>query len=154
QRCEVCSAHGRLVRSEPLTVHVPAGTRDGSRLRIAERGNTGRRGGRNGDLFVDVHVEPHRVLRREGDHLFMTVPVAVHEAVLGARIEVPTLDGPMKVRIPPGTQSGQQFRISERGAPTASGARGDLVVEVKLVLPALSDERSKELMREFGRLNA
>jgi len=154
QRCEVCSAHGRLVRSEPITVHVPEGIHDGSRLRIAERGNTGHRGGRTGDLFVDVHVLPHPILRREGDHLWMTLPVAVHEAVLGARIEVPTLDGPIKLRIPPGTQSGHQFRIGGYGAPTPSGARGELVLEVQLVLPDVSDERSKELMREFGRLNA
>jgi len=154
QRCEVCSAHGRLVRSEPITVHVPEGIHDGSRLRIAERGNTGHRGGRTGDLFVDVHVLPHPILRREGDHLWMTLPVAVHEAVLGARIEVPPLDGPIKLRIPPGTQSGHQFRIGGYGAPTPSGARGELVLEVQLVLPDVSDERSKELMREFGRLNA
>jgi molecular chaperone DnaJ len=124
------------------------------RLRIPERGNAGRRGGRNGDLFVDIQVQPHPILRREGDHLFLEVPVAVHEAVLGARIDVPTLDGVVKLRIPPGTQGGQQFRLTGRGAPTASGSYGDLVIEVKLVLPAVSDERSKELMREFGRLNS
>jgi molecular chaperone DnaJ len=153
QRCEVCSAHGRLVRSEPVMVGVPPGVVSGARLRIPERGHAGRRGGRNGDLYVDIHVEPHPLLRREGDHLFIVVPVAVHEAVLGARIDVPTLDGGVKLRIPPGTQGGQRFKISGRGAPTPSGSRGDLIVEVKLVLPALADERSKELMREFGRLN-
>jgi molecular chaperone DnaJ len=154
QRCDVCSAHGRLVRSEPVPVRVPPGVVTGSRLRIPERGNSGRRGGRNGDLFVDVQVQPHPVLRREGDHLFLVVPVAVHEAVLGARIDVPTLDGPAKLRVPPGTQGGQQFRLSGRGAPTSSGSYGDLIVEVKLVLPPVADERSKELMREFGRLNS
>ena len=154
QRCDVCSAHGRLVRSEPVPVHVPPGVQTGVRLRIPERGNAGRRGGRNGDLFVDIQVQPHPILRREGDHVFLEVPVAVHEAVLGARIDVPTLDGVAKLRIPPGTQGGQQFRLTGRGAPTASGSYGDLVVEVKLVLPAVSDERSKELMREFGRLNS
>ena len=152
-RCEVCGGHGRFVRSEPISVHVPAGVVTGSRLRISERGNTGRGGGPNGDLFIDVHVQPHSLFRREGDHLYLTVPVAVHEAVLGARIEVPTLEGRVKVTIPPGTQTGQQFRVNGRGAPTASGARGDLIIEAKLVLPAISDERSKALMREFGRLN-
>jgi molecular chaperone DnaJ len=82
------------------------------------------------------------------------VPVAVHEAMLGARIEVPTLDGPVKLKVPAGTQAGQRLRVSGRGAPTAAGGRGDLVVEVKLVLPASVDERSKDLMREFGRLNS
>jgi DnaJ-class molecular chaperone len=134
-------------------VRVPPGVQSGSRLRIPDRGNSGRRGGRNGDLFVDIQVQPHPLLRREGDHLFLVVPVAVHEAVLGARIEVPTLDGVIRLRIPPGTQGGQQFRVTGRGAPTSSGF-GDLIVEVKLVLPAVADERSKELMREFGRLNS
>ena len=83
----------------------------------------------------------------------MVVPVAVHEAVLGARIEVPSLDGPVKLRIPPGTQAGQRFRLRGRGAPTTSGGRGDLIVEVRLVLPPCVDERSKELMREFARLH-
>jgi molecular chaperone DnaJ len=153
QRCDVCSGHGRLVRSESVVVHVPAGVPSGARLRVPERGNTGRRGGRSGDLYVDVQVQPHPLLRREGDHLFILVPLAVHEAVLGARIGVPTLDGGIKLRIPPGTQGGQQFRVSGRGAPTPSGSRGDLIVEVTLVLPAVADERSKELMREFARLN-
>jgi molecular chaperone DnaJ len=154
QRCDVCHAHGRLVRSEPVPVHVPPGVQSGSRLRVPERGNTGRRGGRSGDLFIDIQVQPHPILRREGDHLFLVLPVAVHEAVLGARIEVPTLDGAARLRIPPGTQGGQQFRLSGRGAPTSSGSYGDLIVEVKLVLPTVADERSKELMREFGRLNS
>jgi molecular chaperone DnaJ len=153
QRCDVCSAHGRLVRSEPVAVHVPAGVPSGARLRIPERGHAGRRGGRSGDLYVDVAVEPHPLVRREGDNLFIVVPVAVHEAVLGARINVPTLDGGVRLKILAGTQAGQRFKISGRGAPTPSGSRGDLIVEVKLVLPAVADERSKELMREFGRLN-
>ena len=82
------------------------------------------------------------------------MPVAVHEAALGARIEVPTLDGPARLRVPPGTQSGQRFRLRERGVPSPrDGRRGDLVVEVRLVLPPVLDERSKELLREFGRIN-
>jgi molecular chaperone DnaJ len=153
QRCEVCAAHGRLVRSEPVPVPVPAGVHDGARLRVAERGHTGLRGGRSGDLYVDVHVQPHRIIRREGDDLILVVPVAVHEAVLVERIDVPTLDGGVKLKIPPGTQGGQRFRMHGRGAPARAGTRGDLIVEVKLVLPAVADERSKELMREFGRLN-
>jgi molecular chaperone DnaJ len=153
QRCEVCAAHGRLVRSEPVPVSVPAGVHDGAQLRVAERGHTGLRAGRTGDLYVDVRVSPHPLLRREGDDLFIVVPVAVHEAVLGARIDVPTLDGAVKLKILPGTQGGQRFRMSGRGAPTPAGTRGDLIVEVKLVLPTVADERSKELMREFGRLN-
>lgn len=153
QRCAVCGGHGRGVRTEAIAVGLPPGVADGVRLRVAEKGHAGRHGGRTGDLYVTVHVQAHPAFRREGDDLVIMVPVAVHEAVLGARVEVPSLAGPVRVRIPPGTQAGQRFRLSDRGVPTASGGRGDLIVEVRLVLPAIVDERSKELMREFGRLN-
>ena len=94
------------------------------------------------------------MFRREGDDLHIVVPLAVHEAALGAKVEVPSLDGQARLRVPPGTQSGQRFRLRERGVPSArDGRRGDLVVEVRLVLPRLLDERSKELMREFGKIN-
>jgi molecular chaperone DnaJ len=149
----VCAGHGRSVRTEAIAVRVPPGVLDGARLRVAERGHAGQRGGRTGDLYVNVQVQPHPVLRREGDDLFMAVPVAVHEAVLGARIDVPTLDGPARVTVPPGTQGGRRLRLAGRGAPTSAGGRGDLVLEVRLVLPETADERSRELMREFGRLN-
>lgn len=154
QRCAGCAGHGRVVRSEAIPVTVPAGVRDGGRLRLAEAGHAGRHGGAPGDLYVDVHVQPHPVLRRDGDDLFIAVPVAIHEAVVGARIDVPSLDGPVKVTVRPGTQSGQRLRIPGRGAPTTAGGRGDLIVEVRLVVPRAVDERSKELMREFGRLNS
>jgi molecular chaperone DnaJ len=153
QRCAVCAGHGRAVRSEAIAVRVPPGTADGARVRIPERGHAGRHGGRTGDLYVDVHVQPHPVLRREGDDLMMVAPVAVHEAALGARIALPTLDGEIRLRIPPGTRAGQRFRVAGRGVPTRHGDRGDLVVEVRLVLPPVVDERSKELLREFGRIN-
>jgi molecular chaperone DnaJ len=153
QRCPVCSAHGRTVRTEGVVVSVQAGTTDGTRLRVAGKGHAGRHGGRTGDLYVTVHVERHHLFRREGDDLHLQVPIAVHEAVLGARIDVPTLDGTVKLRVPPGTQGGQRFRLRGHGIRTASGGHGDLVAEVRLVLPPVADERSKELMREFGRLN-
>jgi molecular chaperone DnaJ len=154
QRCPVCAAQGRLVRSEAVPVFVPAGTGDGARLRLVERGHAGRHGGRTGDLYVTVHVTPHPLLRREGDDLHIEVPIAIQEAVLGARIEVPCLDGIARLRIPPGTQAGQRFRLEGRGMPTVAGNRGDLIVEARIVLPARMDERSRELIREFGRINA
>jgi molecular chaperone DnaJ len=153
QRCAICNAQGRVVRAEAIPVDVPPGTADGVRLRVAAKGHAGRNGGPTGDLYVTVHVEPHRLYRREGEDLHLQVPVAVHEAVLGARIDVPSLDGPVRLRIPPGTRAGQRFRVRGRGVPTVMGARGDLIVEAVLVLPEVVDERSKELMREFGRLN-
>ena len=152
QRCAACTGHGLHVRSEAVPVTIPAGVHDGTRLRIAERGHAGRGGARNGDLYVSVHVQAHQVFRRQGDDLCVTLPIGVHDAVLGARVDVPALEGTVKLRIPPGTQAGQRFRLRERGAPTASGGRGDLIVEVRIVLPKVVDERGKELMREFGKL--
>ena len=154
QRCGVCAAQGRVVHSEAVPVFVPPGTADGARLRIVERGHAGRHGGRTGDLYVTVYVTPHPLFRREGDDLHIRVPVAIHEAVLGARIDVPGLDGTVRLRIPPGTQAGQRFRLERRGIPTATGDRGDLVVEAMLVLPSVIDDRTRELMREFGRINS
>lgn len=152
--CPTCGGEQVEMRSEPLVIHVPAGLADGARIRIAGKGHAGRNGAPAGDLYITVHVQPHPVFRREGDDLHLTVPVAIHEAALGAKIEVPSLEGPARLRVPPGTQSGQRFRLRERGAPSPrDGRRGDLVVEVKLVLPRLIDERSKELLREFGRIN-
>jgi molecular chaperone DnaJ len=153
--CPACSGEGASARSENVTVHVPAGVADGGRIRVAGKGNVGRGGGSPGDLFITTHVAPHAWFQRHGDDLHATIPVAIHEAALGAKIDVPTLDGAATLRIPPGTQAGQRFRLRAHGAPSPqTGARGDLVVEVRLVLPRLADERSKELMREFGRLNS
>jgi molecular chaperone DnaJ len=153
-RCPTCGGQQVEMRSELLTIPVPAGLGDGARIRVPGRGHAGRNGAETGDLYVTVHVQPHPLFRREGDDLHLTVPVAIHEAALGAKIEVPSLDGPARLRVPPGTQSGQRFRLRERGVPSPrDGRRGDLVVEVRLVLPRLLDERSKELLREFGRIN-
>ena len=151
-RCMVCGGHGRHARSEALGVVVPPGVQDDARLCVPGRGHAGRRGGRAGDLYVTVHVQPHPVFRRAGDDIHIVVPIGVHEAVLGARIDVPSPDGELKLRIPPGTRAGQQFRLRERGAPTAAGGRGDLIIETRLVLPDVVDERAKAFMREFGRL--
>jgi molecular chaperone DnaJ len=152
--CDTCAGMGQETRSEPISVRIPPGLSDGDRVRVPGKGNAGLRGGEPGDLYIRVHVQPHSIYRREGDDLHMVVPIAVHEAALGARVEVPTPDGPARLRVPPGTQSGQRFRLRERGAPSLrNGRRGDLVIEVRLMLPKLLDERSKELLREFGRIN-
>jgi molecular chaperone DnaJ len=152
QRCPACSGHGRQVRTDAVPVVLPAGVDEGARLRIADRGHAGRHGGRNGDLYVTVHVQPHPVFRRQGDDLCLVLPIGVHDAVLGARVEVPSLTGPVRLRIPPGTQAGQLFRLRDRGVPSANGGRGDLLIEVRIVLPEVVDERGKELVREFGKL--
>jgi molecular chaperone DnaJ len=153
-RCAACDGRQVEMRTETLTLDLPGGLADGARIRVPDKGHVGRDGGVNGDLYITIRVQPHPVFRREGDDLHAVVPVAVHEAALGARIDVPTLEGTAKLRIPPGTQSGQRFRMHERGVPSARGRRGDLVIEARLVLPRLLDERSKELLREFGRINS
>ena len=153
-RCPTCAGGQVEMRTETLTMAVPAGLADGARVRVPGKGHVGRNGGESGDLYITVHVTPHPVFRREGDDLHIVVPIAVHEAALGIKFELPSLDGRVRVRVPPGTQSGQRFRIRERGVPSPrAGRRGDLVVEVRLVLPTLLDERSKDLLREFGRIN-
>lgn len=153
QNCQGCAGAGVASRSERVGVNVPPGTADGARLRVPERGNAGRFGGPPGDLYVDVSVTPHPLFRREGDDLHLVVPIAVHEAALGARIEIPGGDGPARLRVPPGTQSGQRLRLRGRGAPGRNGERGDLVVEVRVMLPRVLDERSRELLRQFGEIN-
>jgi len=146
---------GQENRAETVRVPIPAGIADGERIRVQGKGNAGVRGGPPGDLYITVQVSPHASFRREGDDLHTVVPVAIHEAALGGRVELETPQGLARLRVPPGTQSGQRFRLRERGAPSRrDGRRGDLVVEVRLVLPAVLDERSKELLREFGRINS
>jgi molecular chaperone DnaJ len=152
--CAACGGRQTEMRAETLTVNVPAGLADGARIRVPDKGHVGRNGGAHGDLYITVRVQPHPLFERHGDDLHVRVPLAIHEAALGARIDVPAPDGVARLRIPPGTQSGQRFRIRERGAASArGGTRGDLVVEVRIVLPKVLDERSKELLREFGRIN-
>ena len=157
QACRGCGGVGTQPRSEVVTITVPAGTPSGSRLAVPGRGHAGARGGPAGDFYVTVAAGSHPHFGRDGNDLTLTLPVAVHEAALGAKVDVPTLDEPVRLRIPPGTASGRKFRIRGAGVPAPAGApedaAGDLVVEIQIVLPPVRDERSKELLREFGRLN-
>ena len=153
ERCPICAGQGRTVRGEGVTVVVPPGITDGGRLRIVEMGHAGRHGGRAGDLYVTVNVQPHPWFRREGDDLVCSLPVAVHEAALGARIEAPSLEGLIKLRVPPDTQAGTRLHATGRGLVRAAGGRGDLIFEVTLTLPTELDERSRELLREFAQRN-
>ncbi len=154
QPCGPCAGRGLAARTDSLVVRIPAGVAHGDRVRIPGRGHGGRRGGRAGDLILAVEVAPHPQFERDGNDLHVVVPVAIHEAALGARINVPSIDGAATLRVPPGTQTGQRFRLRGRGVQsTRDGRPGDLVVEVRLTLPPVIDERSKELLREFGRIN-
>jgi molecular chaperone DnaJ len=153
--CPVCHGEGVVTRTEPLEVRIKAGTRDGQRIRIAGKGNAGLHGGTMGDLYVIIRTENHPVFRRDGDDIYVNVPVTATEAALGAKIEVPTIDGRAILKVPPGTQSGQKLRLREKGVPSATkeGTRGDEIVEVKVTVPMPRDEKTKELLRELAKLN-
>ena len=153
--CPTCHGEGTLGRSEPLEIRIKAGTRDGQRIRIPNKGNAGGHGGAPGDLYVIIRTGDHAVFRRDGDDIYLTVPVTATEAALGAKIEVPTIDGRAQLKIPPGTQSGQKLRLRERGVPSATkdGVRGDEIVEIKITVPMPRDEKTKELLRELAKLN-
>ncbi|MFZ0321881.1 MAG: J domain-containing protein [Candidatus Sulfotelmatobacter sp.] len=153
--CPTCHGEGTVSRTEPLEVRIKAGTRDGQRIRLAGKGNAGGHGGTAGDLYVIIRIDEHPVFRRDGDDIYLTVPVSVAEAVLGAKIEVPTIDGRALLKIPPGTQPGQKLRLREKGVPSATkeGVRGDEIVEITVNVPMPRDERTKELMKEMAKLN-
>jgi molecular chaperone DnaJ len=153
QTCPSCAGHGAHPRTESVVVRFVPGIADGSRVRVTGKGHAGRFGGATGDLVVSVKVSAHPLFRREGDDLHLVIPVAVHEAALGAKIDVPTLAGVARLRVPPGTQSGQRFRLRGHGVTVAGDRAGDLIVEIRVVVPQLRDERSRELMRELALLN-
>ncbi len=152
--CPNCSGAGYVSKPETFEVRIPAGVDTGSRVRVAGKGNTGRNGGPPGDIYIVTDVEPHPFFERKGDNIYVKVPVTVTEAALGAKVEVPTLDGPSTIKIPPGTQSGQKLRLRGKGVRSLRGdARGDQFVEVQVAVPRVADERSKDLLRELARLN-
>ena len=153
RRCSACGGEGVGTHTDAVRVEVPAGIPDGAEFSVAGHGHVGRRGGPPGDLRVMVTVVPHPYFKRAGGDLLLEVPIGIHEAALGARIEVPTLAGPASLRVPPATRSGQVFRLRERGIAGRDGRPGDLLVTVRVVLPDVLDERSKELLREFGERN-
>ena len=153
--CPTCHGEGTVSRTEPMEVRIKPGTRDGQRIRLAGKGNAGSHGGSAGDLYVIIRIEPHPLFKRDGDDIYLTVPVSSTEAALGAKIEVPTIDGRALLKIPPGTQSGQKLRLREKGVPSATkdGVRGDEIVEITVTVPMPRDERTKELLRELAKLN-
>jgi molecular chaperone DnaJ len=153
--CATCRGEGLVSRTETVEFRIKAGTRDGQRIRLQGKGNAGVNGGAPGDLFLIVRTGTHPVFTRVGDDINLTVPVTVPEASLGAKVDVPTIDGRAQLKIPPGTQSGQKLRMRERGVESAQhpGQRGDEIVTVEVSVPTLADERSREIMRELARLN-
>jgi len=153
-RCKACGGSGAVPFQETITVRIPPGVANGYRMRVPNKGNAGRRGGPVGDLYLIVTVRPHEFFRREGNDIVCTVPITVTEAALGTKIEVPSVDGRALLKIPPGTQSGQKFRLRGKGARSLRGELpGNQIVEVRIVIPKVADERSKEILRELARLN-
>jgi molecular chaperone DnaJ len=148
--CRDCQGQGLAQKTETITVRIPAGVDNGSRVRIPGKGHAGPDGGPPGDLYIQIETLPHPLFRREGVNIQVKVPITVPEATLGAKIDVPTLEGPAVIRIPPGTKSGQRFRLKGKGV-AAVGARscGDEVVEVTIVPPPFGDERVRELMKNL-----
>jgi molecular chaperone DnaJ len=153
--CPTCHGEGTVTHTEPLEVRIKPGTRDGQRIRVPSKGNAGAHGGSPGDLYAIIRTDDHPIFHRDGDDISLTVPVSATEAALGAKIEVPTIDGRALLKIPPGTQSGQKLRLREKGVPSATreGARGDEIVEITVTVPMPRDERTKELLRELAKLN-
>jgi molecular chaperone DnaJ len=152
--CPRCAGEGRSITAEQLDVRIPPGVGDGSQVRLPGGGNVGRRSGPPGDFLLTVQVDGHPVFTREGEDLRCVVPVGMVEAAVGAHIEIPTPEDRVTIEIPAGTQNGQRFRLRKRGMPRlGEKTRGDLYVEVQVVIPAVTDDRGRELLSEFARLH-
>jgi len=143
------------MQTEPLEFRIKPGTRDGQRIRIPNRGNPGQRGAAAGDLYIIAKIEPHPVFRRDGDDIYVEVPIMPWEAALGAKVEVPTIDGRAQLRVPPGTQSGQKLRMRGRGVKSATkeGTQGDEIVEIRIVVPKMPNVEGKDLWHKLEKLH-
>lgn len=149
--CRTCQGVGTVQRERGLQVAIPAGVEDGTRIRLAGEGEAGGQGAPNGDLYVHVAVRPHPFFQRDGSNIFMRVPLRMSQAALGSDVEVPVIDGSRaKVKIPPGTQTGDQFRLRSKGfSVLRSAARGDMYIQVAVETPQNLTRRQRELLEEF-----
>jgi molecular chaperone DnaJ len=152
--CPECGGEGRVTRTETVETRIPPGARNGSRLRVPGKGNAGTMGAPPGDLYITTKVEEHPFFHRESDNIEIQVPIAVWEAALGAKIEVPTIDGRTLLKIPQGTTNGQRFRLREKGVLNSrTNQRGDQIVEVAIQAPEPHDEDTRELLRKLAKLH-
>jgi molecular chaperone DnaJ len=152
--CPTCGGDGRVTRTETVEIRIPPGARNGSRLRVPGKGNAGTMGAPPGDLYITTKVEEHPFFHRESDNIEIKVPISVWEAALGAKIEVPTIDGRTLLKIPQGTKNGQRFRLREKGVLNSrTNQRGDQIVEVAIEAPEPRDERTRELLKEMSKLH-
>ncbi len=151
--CRACGGDGRIETASRLRVRIPAGVDNESKVRIAGKGNAGRNGGPPGDLIITIRVAPHKVFRRSGHDLEMTLPLTYAEAALGAKIEIPTLDGSSLFKVPPGTASGQKLRLKGKGiVHPKTRENGDLYVEIRIVPPSTKDLKVRELLKEIEKV--
>jgi molecular chaperone DnaJ len=150
EKCGDCKGTGAVTRPRTLTVRIPPGVDDGQRIRLSGRGEPGDRGGLAGDLYVLVRVKPHALFTRSGQNLGLNVPVTVAEATLGVDLVVPTLDGQVTVRVPPGTPSGRVLRVRGRGVPWKSSTPGDLLVTIEVQVPKELSPEARKAMEEFA----
>lgn len=149
--CNKCHGHGRVERYKTLSVKIPAGIDTGDRVRLSGEGEAGENGAPAGDLFVQVHVLPHNIFERDGNNLHCEVPINFAIAALGGEIEVPTLDGRVKLKIPAETQTGKVFRMKGKGVKSVRGGlQGDLMCHIVVETPVKLNEKQKELLKEFG----
>lgn len=149
--CRTCGGQGVVEKAHALRVTIPAGVDTGTRLKLRGEGATGRNGGPPGDLYVVVQVRPHPLFTRQGKDILCEVPITFPQAALGAEIEVPTLEGKVKMKVPPGTQSGTVFRLKGKGAPGIQGGRGDELVKVVVEVPRKLSQKQRHLLEEFAR---
>lgn len=139
--CRQCRGTGQVLGVEKIRVSIPKGVKEGSRVRVAGKGEPGRNGGQPGDLYLIIHVQDHKLLRREGDNLYMEVPVTVGEVIIGGTITIPTIDGPVNLKVPPGSQSGQTLKLKKKGAVNLkTKERGDLMVKLVVKVPKRGDK--------------
>ncbi|MCF8476601.1 MAG: molecular chaperone DnaJ, partial [Pseudolabrys sp.] len=154
--CSACSGAGRVVRERMLSVNIPAGVEDGTRIRLAGEGEAGVRGGPPGDLYIFLSLQPHELYQRDGADLHCRVPISMVTAALGGEITVPTIDGGEgKVKIPAGTQTGGRFRLAAKGMPVLRSRQlGDMYVQVAVETPQKLTKRQRELLAEFDKLSS
>jgi molecular chaperone DnaJ len=154
--CVECRGSGRLTEERKLSVNIPAGIEDGTRIRLAGEGEAGLRGGPSGDLYIFLSLKPHAFFQRDGADIFCRVPISVTTAALGGDFQVPTIDGnKTKVKVPEGTQSGKQFRLKGKGMPVLRSTRvGDMYIQVNVETPQNLSRRQRDLLKEFEQLSS
>jgi len=152
--CKLCMGTGRAKTKKTVHLKIPAGVETGSRLRLRGEGEEGEFGGPRGDLYVFIHVETHDFFERNGDDILCQVPISITQAVLGANIEVPTMEGTQKIKIPRGTQNGKLFRLKGKGVSHLRGfGRGDQIVQVMVKIPTKLNKKQEKLLEEFAKLS-